>query len=622
MSCRDCEAGAGGPARDPARDPARNPARDPGGAVRFRRAAVAAATLAGIAVLAAAMASLLAPGGWHLVEILIVAAYALSLPWTMLGFWNALIGFVLERLVRDPVAHVFPALRRVGADDPLTARTAVALCIRHEDPDRVLRRVEAMLRSLEAAGLGHAFDFHILSDSSRPDVAAAEEAAFAALKERWPEPGRLAYRRRRENAGYKAGNLREFVDRAAGRYDFAIVLDADSLMAGAAMARLVRVMQADPRLGIVQHLTAGLPSGSAFARISQWGMRQGMRTHTIGAAWWQGDAGPFWGHNAILRLAPFAEHCRLPPVPGRPPLGGAVLSHDQVEAALMRRAGYEVRVLADETGSWEENPPSLPDHVGRDLRWCLGNMQYTRLLPVLPLHPMGRFQLVNAVWMYLGAPLWVVMLLSWLSLPLLPGGPGSGVAAVDLPRAAVLLAATLGIGMAPRLLGVLGILADAGRRACYGGTARILAGWAAETVFSWLLGPLMLIAEAAFLATLPLGRHTAWKAQNRDGHGLTVRAAAAGLWPQMAFGAAWGGLLAWLFPAALPWAAPLLASCALAIPFACLTADPRFGALLERAALCAIPEEFSPPPEIAGLRTEAVMPATGLAPTRNAEATT
>lgn len=604
MSRRDREAGPGVPE----------------GPIRFRRAAVAAATLSGIAALASCMASLLAPGGWHPIEILIVAAYALSLPWMMLGFWNSVIGFVLERLVRDPAAYVFPALRRVGPDDPVTARTAVAVCIRHEDPARVLGRVEAMLRSLDAARQGHAFDFHILSDSSMQEAAAAEEAAFHALLERWP--GRLAYRRRAGNAGFKAGNLREFAERARGRYDFAIVLDADSLMTGGAMTRLVRIMQADPRLGIVQHLTAGLPSFSPFARISQWGMRQGMRTHTLGAAWWQGDAGPFWGHNAILRLDAFAEHCRLPTVPGRPPLGGDVLSHDQVEAALMRRAGYEVRVLADETGSWEENPPTLPDHIGRDLRWCLGNMQYLRLLPVLRLHPMGRFQLVNAIWMYLGAPLGILMLLAWLSLVLVPAGPDGGVTGIDLPRALALLAVTLGIGMAPRLLGVIGILADAGERARYGGGGRILAGWAMETVFSWMLGPLVMLAETVFLAALPLGGHPAWKAQNRDGRRLTARAAAAGLWPQMAAGAAWAAALAWLFPAALPWAAPLLASCALAIPFACLTSDTRLGALAARAGLCATPEEIAPPPEVAGLGVETAAPASGPARVRDAEATT
>src|SRR5690606_26210930 len=121
--------------------------------------------------------------------------------------------------------------------------------------------------------------------------------------------------------------------------------DADSLMTAEAMLRLTRIMQRHPHVGIVQTLVTGLPSASAFARIFQFGMRLGMRSYTLGAASWQGDCGPYWGHNAILRLEPFIAHCHLPLLPGKPPLGGHVLSHDQIEAVLMRRAGYEVRVL-------------------------------------------------------------------------------------------------------------------------------------------------------------------------------------------------------------------------------------------------------------------------------------
>src|SRR5260221_7232165 len=199
-----------------------------------------------------------------------------------------------------------------------------------------------------------------------------------------------------------------------------LVLAADSLMWGAAFLRLVRAMQANPTLGILQTLVVGQPADSAFARIFQFGMRHGMRTHTTGIAWWQGSSGPYWGHNAIVRLEPFVAHCRLPTLSGRPPLGGPVLSHDQVEAALMRAAGYEVRGIADEFESWEENPPSLPDFIKRDLRWRQGNMQYLRLLCRRGLKPMGRFQLVNAIFMYLGAPFWILMLVAGHASALMP----------------------------------------------------------------------------------------------------------------------------------------------------------------------------------------------------------
>ena len=186
-------------------------------------------------------------------------------------------------------------------------------------------------------------------------------------------------------------------------------LDADSLMDGATIVRLARIMEAHPKLGILQSLVVGLPSQSAFARLFQFGMRQGMRPYTMGSAWWAGDCGPFWGHNAMVRIAPFAEHCHLPVLPGQPPLGGHILSHDQVEATLMRKAGYEVRVLPQECGSWEENPPTVLEFTRRDLRWCQGNMQYFKLLGFPGLLPMSRFQLTWAILMFLGIPAWTLM---------------------------------------------------------------------------------------------------------------------------------------------------------------------------------------------------------------------
>src|SRR5690606_37605940 len=125
-------------------------------------------------------------------------------------------------------------------------------------------------------------------------------------------------------------------------------------------------------------------------------------------AWWQGDCGPYWGHNAMLRIAPFMRHCRLPVLPGAPPLGGRILSHDQVEATFMRRAGWEVRVLPEESGSFEENPPTLPDFIKRDLRWCQGNWQYLRLVGQPGLHAMGRLQLWLAILMYVSGPAWIL----------------------------------------------------------------------------------------------------------------------------------------------------------------------------------------------------------------------
>ena len=250
----------------------------------------------------------------------------------------------------------------------------------------------------------------MLSDTSDPEIIAARRGLLWRVRRRSRGDAiPVTYRRRAINTGFKAGNIRDFCDRWGADHEFAVTLDADSFIGAEAVLRLVRVMQANPTLGILQTLVIGLPSASAFARLFQFGMRLGMRSYTLGGAWWQGDCGPYWGHNAILRLAPFIAHCRLPQLPRRGPLGGPVLSHDQVEAVLMRRAGYEVRVLPVEGLSFEENPPTLLEFVRRDLRWCQGNMQYWRLLGLPGLKPVSRVQLAFAILMYLGSPAWMAM---------------------------------------------------------------------------------------------------------------------------------------------------------------------------------------------------------------------
>ena len=254
----------------------------------------------------------LSPGGFGVLDIALLVLFAVTLPWMVVGFWNAVIGFLIMRFAADPIAAVMPVAARIRGDEPVTASTAILLCIRNELPERMIRNLEPMLAGLDAAGCGERFHLYVLSDTSDAEIAASEEACFAALASRWRGRVAITYRRRAVNTAYKAGNIREFCERWGGQHDFAVTLDADSFMTADAVLRLVRIMQADPRLGILQGLVVGLPSTSAFARIFQFGMRLGMRSYTIGSAWWQGDCGPYWGHNAMLRLAPFIAHCALP----------------------------------------------------------------------------------------------------------------------------------------------------------------------------------------------------------------------------------------------------------------------------------------------------------------------
>lgn len=567
---------------------------------RWRRLLVLALNLATIGGLIALMSVILANGGWSVGEAVMLGCFALTLPWLSIGLWNALIGFAIYRLARDPAAYVTPAIANADPRDAITYRSAIAMTVRNEDPAYAVARLRTVQEDLDAAGLGGRFDFHVLSDTNDDTVGAAEERAIAAWRHAIgdPEGGgqRVHYRRRTSNEGFKAGNVWEFVQRCGERYDLFLPFDADSLMSAKALARLVRIMQANPRIGILQGLVVGMPSPSFFSRAFQFGMRHGMRTYTAGSAWWQGDCGPFWGHNAAIRIRPFRDHCALPRIPGRHVLAGDILSHDQVEAVLMRRAGYEVRVLAEEDESWEENPHSLPDFIKRDLRWCQGNMQYLWLLTHPGLKAMSRVQLALAILMYTGAPGWMAFIGIGAAHAFFPGAGG-----FPMTLGLILFATVVTMSLMPKLMGMLDVLLSRTQRRRYGGGVRVAAGSVVEIVASALLAPVVSFAQARFILGLVFGRKMGWGAQRREGQALGWWEATRGLWPQTLFGLALGAVLAYQVPAALPWASPLLTAFIGAIPFAVLTAAPLVGRLAQRVGLCDIPEDRAPAPALESL---------------------
>lgn len=556
-------------------------------ALAWRRAAIAALTLASLAALFALLWGVFAPGGLAVTDIVILTCFLVGAPWTVMGVWNALIGVWLLHARRDGLALVAPHLAAGETDRAITSRVALVMFLRNEPPDRSFRRLLAMRESLEATGEAARFDIHVLSDTSDPAIAAEEDRLFSKLRGRLGG-GRAHYRRRTQNTGFKAGNLREFVTRCSPDYDLFLPLDSDSLMSGAAILKMVRMMEAHPRIGILQSLVVGSPATSAFARIFQFGMRHGMRSYTMGASWWQGDCGPYWGHNALIRMGAFRRHCRLPMLPGEAPLGGHVLSHDQIEAALMRRAGYEVRVIPVEGESWEDNPPTLADFTKRDLRWCQGNMQYWPLLRMPGLRPTSRFQIFAAIAMYLGAPAWMLMTCA-AAAKVFEGDTG-----MDLALGVAMFFIMFAVSLVPKLAGLLDVALTPGGAARYGGRWRLAAGGLTETLFSVLLAPVVALRVSLFLVGLLFGQTVTWGGQMRDAYRLSWGEAVRGLWPQTVFGLGLAGLILGMVGAGtLLWAAPMVAGLTLAIPFAVLTAEPALGRLLARAGLCAVPEEIA-----------------------------
>ena len=540
------------------------------------------------------VARVLGAGGWTVLDYVLFVAFVIGSPWTVLGFWNSVIGFWLLHIAKNPMEQVAPFAAAGDLPTPVTVRTAIMMTLRNEDPARAFLRLRTVKASVDATGEGRQFDYFILSDTNDPLAAAAEDAAAKAWASEVGEPGRVTYRRRTVNTGFKAGNVREFCEQWGRDYELMLPLDADSLMSGQSIVRLTRMMQAHPRLGILQSLVVGMPSSSMFARIFQFGMRHGMRTYTMGQSWWGGECGPFWGHNALVRIKPFVEQCDLPILPGKPPLGGHVLSHDQVEATLMRRAGYEVRVLPIEDGSWEENPPTMLDFAKRDVRWCQGNMQYVKLLDLPGLYPMSRFQLVWAILMFLGIPAWTLM----IGLSPFAAWQAQGVADFPSALAGFLYVVFFTMYLSPKIAGLADAVLTKGGMARYGGPLRFAVSAVIEIVFSFLQGAVSTIRTTIFMIGLAFGKSVVWGGQSRDAYGISLRTAILDLWPQLVFGLlVCGGLYA-VSPAAFWWSLPLTAGYLVAVPFAVITAMPAMGRLFQRLGLNGIPEDFDTPAEV------------------------
>ncbi|WP_374446909.1 glucans biosynthesis glucosyltransferase MdoH [Stella sp.] len=569
-----------------------------------RRMLYAAVSMASGLALAGLAAAALRPGGFDGWDAAILLLFVVTVPWGVIGFWNAAIFLWLRFTAADAVAAVAPFARPSRPAGRPAGRTAILMCVRNEDPAGAFGALSRLMADLAQGGHRDQFHAFVLSDTDRPDIAAAEEALAAAIAARHP----VTYRRRTANEGFKAGNIRDFCLRWGGEYAFMVTLDTDSIMSADAIRRLVGIMEANPRFGIVQTLVTGMPSTSLFARLFQFGMRLGMRSYTLGSAAWQADCGPYWGHNAIIRVAPFTRHCHIPRLSGRPPFGGDVLSHDQIEAALMRRAGWEVRVLPEEGGSWEANPPTLVEFVRRDLRWCLGNMQYVRLVGMPGLLPGSRFHLWLAMLMFFGAPAWTAFfaVLAWRSAT-----QPEGAAIFDPVLGPALLAIVLVFVFAPKFATAIDVLLHRDERRSFGGAPRFLAGFAAEFVFSLLLFPITTLAHTLFMLGLPFRRRAGWTGQARADHAVPWAVALRTLWRQTLAGAVGTAVFLAGSWEAWAWGQLGLAGLLLAVPFAVATSVPRLGRWAARVGFCRLPEETAPPPELVAAGLAALAPAAG-----------
>lgn len=458
---------------------------------------------------------------------------------------------------------------------------------------------------LDDLGQGPAFDWFVLSDTTDPDVALAEEAALLAARQRLGTRARLFYRRRRRNVARKAGNVADFCTRWASRYDAMLVLDADSLIAPETIIELARRMEEDPDAGLIQTIPALVNGSTIVARLQQFAGRVYGPIVGSGLAFWTGSEGNYWGHNAIIRTKAFLEAAGLPELPGRPPFGGHILSHDFVEAALIRRAGWTVRIADDLAGSYEESPPSIIDLAIRDRRWCQGNLQHIFVLPARGLHWVSRVHLLTGIGSYVASPLWLLLILAGLALSLqahfirpeyftedfqlFPTWP-----VIDAERALRLFAMTLFVLFAPKILGCIAFLRNRDARRAVGGF-RTLLSFFFEILVSALIAPIMMLVHTGAILSILMGRDLGWKPQRRDDGGVPLKALFVRHRWHMLIGVA---LLfaAWLDSFVLvAWLSPAILGMLLAVPVSSLTGSVHVGRAIRRMGLLRTPEEVAPP---------------------------
>lgn len=525
--------------------------------LRMRRALIAA--LSGSIALGLIMLGwyVLAAGGWTVWEALIMASLAAHAPWLGLTAATGLSGLAILLLAKEPSAFVLPALRR--ADAIVHDRTLLALCVRLEDMDAVLPPLGRLLRELRTRH-GDRFVLGILSDTPPGEQAMAEAEAVATMATQFPA-GAVRYRRRVENLGFKAGNLMDFLDQHVTGFEYALVLDADSTMSARTVARLVRTMQAEPDLAILQAATRGRGAVTWFARLFGFGQQHGTRAWVTGQAWWLGPSQLYWGHNALIRIGAFRRDARLPTLPN----GSRILSHDYAEAAQLHARGWAVRVLTEDAGSWERHPPDLLAFFARDLRWAAGNLQYRHLLHRSEFGRLGRFQMFEAILHYALAPL-RFLLLPLAALNAMTGG------GEDTPRGALLLLLLLSFVVfnLPKLAGYGEALLRPGRFK----RAPLLRSMAQEVLLGVMLDTVEAFERSLTLLQLARGRFHGWTVQPRKAQGMTWTTAARRFGPHTAIGLVILGCFALASSFAAMVALPALLGLLLAIPLAVLTAQP------------------------------------------------
>jgi membrane glycosyltransferase len=554
-------------------------------------------------------ADLLWRTGWSASRTVLLVLFVILFLLVAIGCVHGLFGFLLRVFGDKARITSFADYARQPIEG---TSTAIIVPIYNEDVPRVYEGIRATYESLRQTGQLEQFEMFILSDSTDPDKWIEEERRWHGLVRELGALGRIHYRRRFTNEGRKSGNVRDFLNTWGRRFRYFVCFDADSLMRGETLVRLVQMMEANPQVGLIQTVPALVNAESLFGRMQQFTNRLCAPIFIPGLNFWALSTGNYWGHNALIRTEPFMQFCDLPQLPGRKPFGGQILSHDFVEAALMLKENWRVWFAYDLEGSYEEGPQGMIENAQRDRRWCQGNLQHGMVLFAKGLRGGSRIHLVLGIFGYLSSPLWLAFMITfcWMrwsfnvsGLSDLPpvesnwlGGLSStthGLLIFLICMAAIFL---------PKVLAIIEIALNSERRKHFGGLAKVTTSVIAETLFSTLHAPLQMLWHTQFVITILLGMGVNWGAQNRGADGTTWGYAWRCHWWHTLIGLVWGALVICLDPVVFWWFSPVLAGLLLAVPLSVLTNRSRLGRQAGNLGLFTTPEETNPPEEIAFLR--------------------
>jgi len=557
------------------------------------------------------MANVLPNRGSTPLEFFMVLVFAILFAWISIGFWLAMAGLFTLAKRYDRFSLILDGHSDIPVDGA-QVRTAVLFPIANEEVKRVFAGIRATYESLASTGRIASFDFFILSDTTDPDKWVEEEMSWAETCRLLGLSDGIFYRRRRVNLKRKSGNIADFCRRWGKNYRYMVVMDADSVMQGAALVRMVRMMEQNPKVGILQTVPRAVNRETPIARTQQFAGHVYGPIFTAGLHYFQLGDSHFWGHNAILRVPPFMEHCSLPELPGKPPRGGYILSHDFVEAAFIRRGGWEVWLVHDLEGSYEEVPPTLLEEFKRDRRWCQGNLQHIRLLFTKGLFSAHRALLLHGAMSYGSSLLWVLFLalssaqavMEAFRTPvyfpagraLFPEWP------VWHPHWAFTLLAMTGIILfLPKLFSVLFILRRKSKAELFGGSLSLLAGLIVEVLFSALFAPIRMFFHSKFVFITLLGRQVGWGPQERNDLGTGWREAFRFHGLGMMLATLLGLGLFMLNRSFFWWITPVLIPLVLSIPLSVWSSRASLGRALRKMGVLLIPEETKRPEELQAL---------------------